>query len=309
MSLIPDYGKIFHIGSSECSQILDGDVYLQEKIDGSQFSFAKIGDKLHFRSKAIPFVEDEITKSQKMFIEGVDAIVALKEKLPPNVTFRGEYLRVPRHNTLVYDRVPPNHVIIFDVMDNGRILYPEEAVTLTASLGFEYVPCEKVSSLTLEGLHEYLQRKSCLGAVKVEGCVIKNYARFSPYGGTLMAKFVSEEFKELNKGVWKVNRAAKADIKELLGMEIGQPARYLKSIQRLEETNSLEMSPRDIGKLFKEVQKDLEEECTNYLKDRLFEVFWPHISRVATRGIPTYYKEWLLKRGFAEVGSEVPNDT
>ncbi len=39
-------------------------------------------------------------------------------------------------------------------------------------------------------------------------------------------------------------------------------------------------------------------------KDELMKWAWPHISRMATRGFPQWYKEQLLKRQFEEEGTQ-----
>jgi hypothetical protein len=51
----------------------------------------------------------------------------------------------------------------------------------------------------------------------------------------------------------------------------------------------------------KEIPADIEKECVDEFKDRLFRFAWPHIRRKATAGFPEYYKDQLLKRQFEEI--------
>ena len=55
--------------------------------------------------------------NQKMFDKGAFTALRLFNEglLAPGVTYYGEYLQKPKHNTLCYDRVPKDNIIIFDV--------------------------------------------------------------------------------------------------------------------------------------------------------------------------------------------------
>ena len=85
---------------------------------------------------------------------------------------------------------------------------------------------------------------------------------------------------------------------ELLIKELSTPARWNKAIQHLRERGEIEDSPRDIGKILKEVQVDVFKEETDHIKDRLFEWAKGHISRGVIQGFPEYYKDQLLKLQF-----------
>jgi hypothetical protein len=57
--------------------------------------------------------------------------------------------------------------------------------------------------LDIEFFRGLLDRVSILGGQKIEGVFVKNYARFNPDKKVMMAKYVSEAFKEIHQGEWK----------------------------------------------------------------------------------------------------------
>ena len=59
-----------------------------------------------------------------------------------------------------------------------------------------------------------------------------------------------------------------------------------------------EDSPKDIGLLIKETQKDILDECSEEIKEKLFNHFIDSLLRGTTGGIAQWYKEQLLKQSF-----------
>ena len=76
------------------------------------------------------------------------------------------------------------------------------------------------------------------------------------------------------------------------------PARWQKSVQHLKEAGQLEDSPRDIGKILKEISTDVLKECEQEIKEELFRAAWPKISRIIIAGFPEFYKSELLNKQF-----------
>ena len=72
-------------------------------------------------------------------------------------------------------------------------------------------------------------------------------------------------------------------------------ARWQKAVNHMKEDGRLTNSPKDIGTLFKEVHLDIIEEETDNIKEFLYNHFIKDIKRRATRGLPEWYKEQLLK--------------
>ena len=114
------YPKVLQLGHRYLNNLLIGDYIVEEKIDGSQISFGVYDGELHIRSKGAQLYADN---PEGMFKEGIEYISSIKDKLTSGWTYRGEYLRKPKHNALAYDRIPQNHIVIFDIEDgNGNAI-------------------------------------------------------------------------------------------------------------------------------------------------------------------------------------------
>lgn len=294
---IPSYSKIYNLGHKALADLMKGPVLVEEKVDGSQFSAAKLNGELHLRSKNKQLV---IEAPDKMFEEGVQSFLRIKDKMKEGLIYRAEYIKKPKHNCLAYDRIPKNHIIIYDIDEGGQNylnynLKAEEA----ERLGFEVVPRLYEGKVRdLEQLKSFMELTSILGGQKIEGFVIKNYSQFNTDGKTLMGKHVSEAFKEVNAKNWKKENKSSKDIVRNLIEAYRTKARWNKAIIHLEEEGVLESSPRDIGNLIKEVRKDIEEECKEEIKEALWSWAKDAILRGSIAGLPEYYKEKLMEKQF-----------
>jgi hypothetical protein len=291
------YPSIYALGHSAIGELLLDEVLVEEKIDGSQFSFSKVNGEIKCRSKGAEIYPDH---PEGMFERAVGTVKELLPGLREGWTYRAEYLAKPKHNTLEYSRTPNRHLILFDINSgHEEYLSREEKEREAANLGLEIVPIffkGKVESA--EQLLAYMDRESVLGGCKIEGFVIKNYARFGKDKKALMGKFVSESFKETNKANWKGNRGSQLEVTELLVHEYKTPTRWAKAVQHLREAGKLEGSPRDIGLLIKEVGADILKESEQEIKDRLFESFKGKFLRGVVGGLPEWYKRELLASQF-----------
>ena len=107
---INSYPKVYNLGHPAIKELFEDSVIIDEKIDGSQFSFAKINNELLCKSKG---KELFINQPEKMFSRALATVIKIKDKLKEGYINRAEYLQKPKHNTLAYDRIPNNHLIIF----------------------------------------------------------------------------------------------------------------------------------------------------------------------------------------------------
>lgn len=291
------YPKIYNLGHAALTDLFKDDVTIEEKVDGSQFSFGKFGDELKVRSKGAIINPD---CPEGMFEKAVETAKTLFPILLEGHTYRAEYLQKAKHNSLAYDRVPNNHLIIFDISPAEEVYLNYEDKRVEAlRLGLEVVPLVfsgKVNSA--DQVFNLMDCMSILGGQKIEGLVIKNYKQFGPDKKVLLGKHVSEDFKEVHKREWKSSNPTQGDILQSLGAQYSSPARWNKAIQHLNERGELENSPRDIGKLLKEVSVDIHSECVDEIKAQLFKWAWPHISRAVIRGLPEWYKDQLVKSQF-----------
>jgi len=297
---IGSYPKIFSIGHAQIAQLFDGEITIEEKIDGSQFSVSIRDGELMARSKGAQLIIDA---PQKMFNEAIEVIKELAPNLHPGWIYRAEYLRKPKHNALAYDRIPNNHIMLYDInIGQEQYMSYEDKTTEAARLGLEVVPLiyhGDGSQMSAEKLKDMMDRISVLGGAKIEGFVVKNYQRFTPDGKAMMGKYVSESFKEVNKVEWKKENPSNKDVLSALMEEYRNKARWQKSIIHLQEKGQITDSPGDIGILIKEVQKDIEEECEQEIKQKLWLWAKSHILRGSIRGLPEYYKEQLLNKQFS----------
>jgi hypothetical protein len=139
MSSWASYPSIFNLGHRAVRDLLTVPHVIEEKVDGSQFSFGLLPVvepegalmrevpgvyELKVRSKGAVMNPDA---PEKMFTKAVESVKERLHLLTPGWTYRGEYLAKPKHNTLCYDRVPTGHVILFDVSTgDGEWLGPAE---------------------------------------------------------------------------------------------------------------------------------------------------------------------------------------
>lgn len=311
---IHSYPKILNLGHRYLENLFNEEVTIEEKVDGSQFSFRRVDDtNVTYRSKGreifLP-VEDKLFKAAVDYVEGI------KNELRIGWTYRGEVFCKPKHNTLLYGRIPNNHVAVFDI-DTGeeKFLTYEEKQTEAERLGFETVPILYRGNVQdINKLKSLLERESFLSTedqkTTVEGIVIKNYTRISIDGKTLMGKWVREEFKELNGTSFKNANPGNNDMIEGIVETYRHPNRWLKAVQHLKEQGLLLDEPKDIGPLMKEVSVDVLSECEQEIKERLWKYAWPKIARGITRGLPEFYKERLAEKqfGYATENTAITQD-
>ena len=291
------YPSVFSLGHKALAELFSDPVLVEEKVDGSQISFGVFPevDGLRVKSKGAPI---NLQAPMAMFARAVEVIRDLP--LTPGWTYRAEYLAKPKHNALAYDRIPKQHLCLFDINDGHESYMPYEAKAREAErLGIDVVPLLHQGLVPdVQAFRAFLDRESILGGQKVEGVVIKNYARFGPDKKVLMGKFVSEHFKEVHASEWKLENPKQGDILEALIQRLRTPARWQKAVQHLAERGALETSPRDIGPLLTEVGVDVEKECKDEILASLWAWAWPHLRRRVAHGLPEWYKEYLLAKQF-----------
>lgn len=296
--VLHSYSKIYHLGHKELANLLKGSVVVEEKVDGSQFSFGRRGDVVHFRSRGATIYPET---ADKLFKAAVEYVTSIKDKLNNDWTYRGEVLHAPRHNTLTYARTPRHNVVLFDIeKDLGQNFLEPLAKAYEANrLDLEVVPAFHIGALSdMESLKRITELESFLGGCKMEGVVVKNYSQFGDDKKVLMGKWVREEFKEIHQGAWKGANPSRNDVIELMVQIYRSEPRWEKAIQHLRDAGKLQHAPQDIGALIKEFQQDLVEECAAEIKEKLYEYALPKILRGASAGLPEFYKKKLTESQF-----------
>lgn len=307
---IRSYSSIFNLGHREAKDLFSKPVVVQEKIDGSQFSFRLVvehfddgfgkEERLEFRSKGAEIIPG--SASSKMFSEGIAAVELFKDTLTPNWTYRGEYLRVPKHNTLGYGRVPVGHVVIFDIdRADQDYLSPAEVAKEASRIGFESVPTiyEGIVNGPDHVARMLSDHPPLLGGVKqAEGLVFKRYDAYSADKKILMGKYVTEAFKEAHTHDWKATNPGAGDVIETVIKNYRTDARFAKAVQHLRDEGKLTESVKDIGPLMGELARDLKKEEEDAIKEMLWRWAKPKIMRGISAGFPQWYKDRLLANAF-----------
>ncbi len=320
--MINSYPSIYNLGHAAIATLLHGPVIVEEKIDGSQISFRRVLQNLDITlsdgenvsiNGAIPVLEVRSKGAvinteapEKMFNKAVAILKSIEDKIPVGYTFRGEYLSKPKHNVAAYDRVPANHIIIFDIEKGEQeFLNPLDKAVMAQTLGFETV--KHLGEGMINGVDEIralLEQESVLGGQKVEGVVIKPaaYDLFGRDKKVLMGKFVSEAFKETHAAEWKTIHGPKAqnEILRELALTYASPARWQKALIHLREEGKITDTLKDIGELFQAVPPDVLKECEEEIKAALWNWAWPNLRRALTHGLPDWYKDLLLKKQFED---------
>lgn len=323
MSSWHSYSSIFNLGHKAVQDLLKTSVNVEEKLDGSQFSFGlfnvqeaqgtdgtvlvEAGLELRIRSKGAVML---LEAPEKMFSKAAETVKELKDTLHPDWTYRGEYLAKPKHNALMYDRVPKGNIILFDIeIGEGEFLKYEDKKAECDRIGLECVPLLYQGRIeTIDRFREFLTTVSVLGGQNIEGVVVKptNYDVYGRDKKLLMGKFVSEAFKEVHKQAWGESNPSSGDILTRIGSSLGTQARWQKALQHLKEAGKIEDSVRDIGLLMKEIPEDIKKEEEENIKELLFSWAWPHLRRMAASGCPAWYKDHLLRLQFERDPASVP---
>lgn len=302
------YPNIFAMGHKAIERLFDGSVIIEEKIDGSQFSFGMIAGSLRVKSKGQEF---PIDAPPDMFKKACETALSLESLLHPDWTYRAEYLMKPKHNSLTYSRVPEKYLILFDINSGHEEYLPYRLKMEEAKrLGMETVPILDFGHMhdtrfNKEYMLKLLEHDSILGGTKIEGFVVKNYDQFGQDKHVLMGKFVSEMFKEIHGKEWGKSNPTSKDVVETIIEMLRTDARWEKAIQHVKERGELKNALQDIGPLMREIPEDVLKECEELIKAKLFANFWPHIKRGVVHGFPQWYKEKLLGEQFNKGEEEI----
>lgn len=298
--MIPSYTKVLTIGSAFTENALVGEVVIQEKVDGSQFRFGVNEDgELVCGSKSARIMFEA---PPKMFKRGAEYLLSIKEKIlkyPKNTYFYGEYLDKPKHNVLKYNAVPKNNIVLFDALIEGTFVQREGLEKIAKDLEIDLIPELYHGFATVDFVKDLVINDiptSYLGDEKIEGVVIKNYKETILLGGQvfpLFTKYVREGFKERHSTEWKIKKPK--DSINFYIQSFKSDARWQKAFQYLRDQDKLENQPKDIATLIKRVNQDIAEEETENIKNDLFKIAFPEIMRIATNGLPEWYKTKLLE--------------
>jgi hypothetical protein len=297
---ISNYSKIYQLGHRVARNIFDGPVVVQEKVDGSQFSFANVGGKLQCRSKNNAVGTGG--NPEGMFAKAVATAQAIFDTgmLHEDMVVRTEVLDKPKHNVLAYARVPVGNLILYDVERHqraGDYLRPEELQAMAKQWGLEVVTLFAVKEFTLESfkekITEWFATDSILGGTKIEGVVVKNYALRDQDDDVLMAKFVSEGFKERMDPEY-VGKP-QGTVTEQIVAGFGKEAIWQKAVQHLRDEGKLKGDPKDIGPLIAEIKNDFHAENYAEVSEKIIKAYYAEVVNGIITGFPQWYKTKMME--------------
>ncbi len=294
------YQKIMGNHKPEVEGILEGNIIVEEKIDGSQFRIqidqhGNITCGSHHQE--LSNTDSNFNKVVQIALQIFDGTKATSEE---PMTIFAEYMAKPKQNAIAYERIPKHFFIVFDIHANGRYLNRKEKMMMCDKFQVECVPAlyqGPGEGLTEDKINELLARPSVLGHQggydRLEGIVIKNYDKkyefdegHSLYGHFMCSKIVNDSFKEKTR----MGKPRGSDKLETLKASVCTEARWRKAVQHLEEKNELTHTDKDIGILIREIMTDLKEEEEDTIKDELFKLYGKDILKASTDGFVKWYQ-------------------
>jgi len=295
------FPKVRRIDKPVVKHILNDEVVVTEKLDGSQFRILLTRDGFDVGSKNV----DGIDNVDSMFSLGVKRAEEVWRRfvdsgLPDeygNMVIYTEYLSKEKHNTLSYSKIPVNNLYLFGMylLNHENEAGIDDMNYIAKKLDIDAPNVIFTGKLTLDELQELIKQESYFGGTLMEGAVIINYNQYAlaPYDELrwrLRAKMVREDFKELNHKEWKEK---KKDIsKKFLDGFVTYP-RLIKVLHKLEEEGKLVNEMVDLPLIFEEYWRDLLEEES----DTLAELLVKEYKRKAEKKIMGIYKNILQEGG------------
>lgn len=291
MTIVRLYPKIPHIDTIPVS-MFGNRIYIQEKIDGANGSFALRNDgTIQFTSHYRVIPDDEMA----MFAAGMQYVRRTVDtsKMVHGYIYYGEY---GIQHTLFYDGLPL--FIGFDVYDTsaGRYLDAESAKLEFERIGLTFVPmvrvitCDEISDIDADIPSAYRQ-----GGLQAEGIVIKSYE-----GNQQFAKLVNDEFKELNRALFgSSGRRLSSDAERIIHRYVTD-ARIMKVIYRHTDDGE-ELHMRLMATLPEEVWSDVIDEHAKELLTSNFIINMREIKKLMNRKCVEVLKAAVTRNGIMQV--------
>lgn len=198
------YPHIERLGTDEVEGILQGNVHVFPKIDGTNASvWLKEDGTIGTGSRKREVTPEDDNQGFAAYIKANEGAYRNLFANFPDLRLYGEWL-VP-HSLKTYRGDAWRKFYVFDVYssDTESFLEYDVYIKILDSLGIDYIPLQVVAkNPTQEWLLGQLEANTYLirdGESVGEGIVLKRYGFVNKYGRTTWAKIVRNEFKEQNK--------------------------------------------------------------------------------------------------------------
>lgn len=280
MSEFREYMHLERLGTSEVEGILDGEVLVFPKIDGTNASVWWDGYTIRCGSRKRDLTAEGATDNagfREWVFQKDQENLRMFFWTHPNKRLYGEWL-VP-HSLKTYRDDAWRKFYIFDVLsdetdeDNYGPYHYDEYKPWLDEHGLDYIPpIAKIRNPNEDDLYRLLDRSGEFlikdGAGKGEGLVFKNYSFQNQYGRTTWAKLVTNEFKEKHfKEMGAPEIHAGLMIEERIVDKYCTGEFILKEKAKIELSNdgwSSKMIPELLGRVWYEF---IREETANFLKE------------------------------------------
>jgi len=294
---------------------------IEEKIDGSQLSFqTDDGLKVHFYNRG----NEKFPPYDPLFERSIKAIQTFVSKLQIGCIYHGEIICRPRHNVILYERVPRFNFIMFDFQNTEHEYQSSRIMAEEANrIGFEHTqilwdngtslndnnnlpitPTQKIDEL-MKAIEEG-KLKSCLGG-RPEGVVLKHprYVKeFTTPDGEVKSKMAATKMKSVCKIFKEQHHVKKEKLPQLEPNDVinqimswyPQEAWWRKAYQRLRDNEVIHegddklQRDKDGAKISEEVRRDFLEENEEQLKELLFAAFSMDIAKGVSTGASQWYR-------------------
>lgn len=196
------YQHVERLGTVETDGILEGDVYVFPKIDGTNAHVWYDGKKMRYGSRRRELsVDNDNAGFMKEMIECKELTKFCMDN--PNVHVFGEWL-VP-HSLKTYRDDAWRKFYVFDMIRDSESVYfhYDDLEMLCDAYNLNYIaPLRIISNPTTDNIVTCLDGNDFLikdGEGSGEGVVVKNYYYVNQYGRQTWAKVVTSEFKDKHR--------------------------------------------------------------------------------------------------------------
>jgi len=207
MSDFRKYDSVERYNKQEVDGILNGKVWITEKIDGANSSvyYDEVnGLTITSRNRILYTEKQGIIDGFRGLVDYVLANPSIKQLVSTQEYYilYGEW---NVHHTITYPIDSQKQIYFFDIFNkiNGTYLSPEKSYKIFETFKLKTAPILAVlDSPTLEQCKEYMNVNKMKASPQQEGIVIKNPSFLNVYGRPTHAKIVNEQFKEQNKEIF-----------------------------------------------------------------------------------------------------------
>jgi len=291
---ISKYQHVSRITNDETEGLLDGEVIVQNKIDGANFNVAWTSERGHIiasrnSAKSLGGEPKVGFRGAVEYCLNHPGIMLISKRF----ILRGEWL--VRHS-LNYPKDSMHHFYVFDVQryEDHSYLHPDAYIPLLEKYSIRYIPIlARLTNPSIEELTKLVEGPDEFGAEQKEGIVIKRYDFVNKYERVQWGKIIHPSFEIKNKLVFKPKNADDITIK--FASETVTQHLVLKTIEKVKSEDpdgniNIKQMAQILGLVWYDV---FHEDLWNFVRDQKVSDFNFHDARKlvyqATREIAVAY--------------------